>query len=219
MMKTALAAAAFAALALPVHAATLASWVSVNGVSLAPTTLAPGVSGGTIVRGTGLEQTTGDTFNSQDWTVGGDALVAAQDGDVLLLQEITFARPVDLSSIHLAFDRSPTGPKAISILVAVNRAFLRDFFVDTAVAEDSTSIASLDLSAFDDVTTFALGIYGFDALSDDGTLDLENRLPGGHAVVLTGELPAAAVVPLPAAGLFLLGGLGGLAILKRRRAA
>lgn len=218
-MKTALAAAAFVALAAPSHAATLASWVSTNGETLAPTTLAPGVSGGTIVRGFGLNQNTGGTFNSNGWTIGGSAFVAFTNGDFLASDTITFDDAVDLTSLDLAYDRSNSGPNAISIDIAVNGAVFFDFFVDTAVAENSTSTASLDLSAFGAVTSFGFVILGYNATLEAGTFDLENRLTGGQAVVLSGELSPSAVIPLPAAGLLLLGGLGGLALVKRRRGA
>lgn len=83
------------------------------------------------------------------------------------------------------------------------------------VAENSTAIATIDLSGFDNITNGFFRLTGWNATSSQGTFDIENRSAlGGKGIVVTGEISP---VPLPAGLPLLAGGLILLGVMRRRR--
>ena len=202
------------ALATTANAATVVEFTSVNGIEVAADAEGTGVTGFSLGRSTGLDFNMGGTFNSNDWFVGGDKLqaLAAKDS---LFWGFNSTIGYDLDTLSFGYDRSGTGPKSIAVDFFINNVFQGEIFADLDVAENSTALATIDMSGFDNVTNGFFRLTGWNATSDRGTFDIENRAAlGGKGIIVTGEI---APVPLPAGLPLLLGGLVLLAGLRRLR--
>ena len=224
MFRTSLAAAslitvmAAPAIASSISFDTLATYVSVPGTTLPASATASGVTATDVVRGFGLTENTGSTFNSRGWTINGDADNAILNGDFLTFG-FAFDMGLDLTSLDLGYDRSGTGPMSIAIDLFVIDTFgfgsnLLDFFVDDDVAVNGET-ANLDLTALDNVSSLIVTLSGYNASMNVGTFDFENRIDG-HAIELRGVASPVAAVPLPAGLPLLVGALGLLGWTRRR---
>lgn len=200
------------ALPAPALSATILTYVSAAGPSIAPTSVASGVSATNLLRGPGLLEATGSTFNSRNWTLGGTAATARTNGDYLGFS-LTSTIAYDLTSLVMRHDRSGTGPLSIAVDLIVNSIACNGFFNDASVSPTGET-ATIDLSGFLGVTSFSFRLLGFGATNLAGTFDFENPV-GGAAVTLAGNVTPPAPVPLPPA--FALLALG-LLMLARRKA-
>ena len=103
--------------------------------------------------------------------------------------------------------------------IATNTVYFQgEIFRDENVNPNSSvtfGTANIDLTAFDNVENAFFRLSGWNATSDAGTFDIENRASlGGKGIVVTGALSP---VPLPAGLPMLAAGLGLMAVLRRRR--
>lgn len=217
-----IAAALTASIAAPAKATTvgieaLATYVSTNGTSLPATTVASGVTASDVQRGPGLLENFGSTFNSRNWTLGGNADVGNANGDVLTFGFV-FTENFSLTSLDLGYDRSPFGPMGVTIDISYVDEFgftttIDDYFTDTDVdVNGETNV--IDLTGFNNLQSLDFLLIGYNATGLAGTFDLENRI-GNSAIVLNGS-PAVAPVPLPAGLPLLVGALGLLGWTRRR---
>jgi hypothetical protein len=199
------------------NAIPIVEFTSVNGTNVAADVEGPGVTGFNLGRSAGLIQNSGGTFNSRGWLLSGDkpAAVAANDA---IFWGFDSLLGYDLTSLSFGYDRSGTGPSSIAVDFFINNILQGEIFSDTSVAANSTAIATIDLSSFDNVTNGFFRLTGWNATSTAGTFDIENRTAlSGKGIIINGEL-AAAPVPEPAT-LALFGlGLAGLGFVRRKRA-
>ncbi len=201
-------------MAVSANAATVVEFTSVNGIKVAADAEGTGVTGFSLGRSTGLDPNVGGTFNSNDWFVGGNKLdaLAAKDS---LFWGFNSTIGYDLTSLSFGYDRSPTGPAAIAVDFFINSVFQAEIFADIAVAVNSTATATIDLSAYKNVTNGFFRLTGWNATGSSGTFDIENRSSlGGKGIVVTGEVSP---IPLPAGLPLLLAGLGLMFGLRKRR--
>lgn len=223
MVRKFLTAAAFAAvsvtpaMATTVSSGALATYVSTNGSTLPATTVAAGVTASDVERGAGLLQNFGSTFNSRNWTLGGNADVGNANGDILTFG-FTFTENFSLTSLDLGYDRSPFGPMGVTIDITYVDEFgfettIDDYFTDTDV-DVNGEVNAIDLTGLNNLQSLNFLLIGYNATGLAGTFDLENRI-GNSAIVLNGA-PAIAPVPLPAGLPLLVGALGLLGWARRR---
>ena len=216
MMKSAILAAAFAVASTAAQAITLVSFEGVNGATVNGTDEAPGVTQFNLGRSIGLTQNAGLTFNSRDWEEGVDKLTALANNNAIFWGLVIDASsPYDLTTLEIDYDRSNTGPTSMAIDLFIDNVFQAEVFSNNAVANSASQTATVDLSAFSNVTGavfFRLSAWG--ASSALGTFDIENDLAGGRGIIISGEVAA---VPLPAGLPLLAGSLALLAGLRRRQ--
>lgn len=214
LLKQIATALALALAAVPASAATIVAWESTNTDGrLAATDEGDFVTQFSLGRSKGLLPNNGGTYNSRDWQVGGSKLTALRDNDALFWG-FNSSQGYDLTSLSIGYDRSGEGPLNIAIDLFINNVFQGQIFSDTAVADNSSAAATIDLTAFDNIQNGFFRLVGWGAESTRGTFDIENRSTfGGRGIVLSGELTP---VPLPAGLPLLLAGLGAFAVVRRR---
>lgn len=153
-----------------------------------------------LSRGAGLIPNQGVTFNSSDWSTS--ASLNSSSTDYVQWGWVAGTGFYNLSDMTIQYDRSPAGPSQLGILVSINGAALQTVYTDTNVnIGDETAIISL--TQFDNVASAQFRLFGFDASSTGGTLDIErfNADPNpARAIVVRG----VAGVPEPNAGVVLL---------------
>lgn len=98
----------------------------------------------------------------------------------------------------------PANGDAFGLFAAGNIVALGDGYVSDTVISGSTTYETTDLATLG--ATVGTYTYSFGANGDENTANL-----------FVGTLPPAAAVPLPAAGWLLLGGLGAMGAITRRR--
>lgn len=215
LKSTSLAIMAFSAIAaVSSQGATLATWDFTGQLgdqtSQAVTSTLINITAGDLTRGSGLStSTTPNSMNSSGWTT---SLFDANDYYQI---SITVAPgfQMDLASVDFAERRSGTGIRNFQI-----RSSLDSFgaIIGSAVGvPDDTDVRDQSLplgSAFDTVTgTVTFRVFGTDAEGAAGTWRLQNNGTTG-GLTIQGTVTA---IPEPTAAL--LGGLGMLALLRRRR--
>lgn len=199
------------------NAIPIVEFTSVNGTNIAADVVGPGVTGFNLARSAGLTQNNGLSFNSKGWSQGLDKASAVAGNDAIFWG-FNSTLGYDLTSISFGYDRSNTGPSAIALDFFINNVFQAEIFSDASVATNSTASATIDLSAYDNVTNGFFRLVGWNATGGGGTFDIENRaLLGGKGILISGDLTAAPV-PVPAT-LALFGlGLVGLGWSRRKKA-
>lgn len=195
----------------PIHAATLATWDGINGASVAGTSVdASIVSVTDLTRGSGLSTGTGGNFNSSSWDTGSDFATALAAGEF-----ISWGMTIDVGleitglTITAEVDRSGTGPTSFAFAIDTGSGFTQIGSTlstpDPGALVTSASVAG----PLTGTVNFALVAWG--ASSGAGTLDIEDDLIDANAtgILVSGTVPEPSIA--------LLGGLGILALLRRRR--
>ncbi|MFT5300263.1 MAG: hypothetical protein ACI87E_002912 [Mariniblastus sp.] len=166
-------------------------------------------------RGPGLVANQGITLNSSGWSTSSSLNLGSDD--YLTWGWTTGAGTYDLENMTLQYDRSGSGPTRLAIAVSINGGGLQTVFSDSSVfIGDETH--TIDLTSFDDVMSAEFRLFGYNASSAGGTLDIErfNADPDpSRAIVVRGF---ATAVPEPTTSL-LLTGIGLTTIIRRRRRA
>jgi len=192
----------------PAGAATIVGYDSAN----SPTTAvaaewASGVTPRLLSRGSGLVAGSGATFNSSGWT--GEATDYLEWG-------WSASPALDLQDLSLRYDRSTSGPAAVTLWLAVNGGPFQSLYEDPDVDVNGEDLVGFSLASFTNVTSATFRLTGANASAASGTLDIEP---------LTGVTPArgivvrgAAAVPEPVAlGWSASAGLFAFAAIGRRR--
>ncbi|NJL82199.1 MAG: hypothetical protein HC890_03120 [Chloroflexaceae bacterium] len=171
------------------------SYVSVNGASAPSNSPATGITGLDLTRGAGVNLNTGGTFNSNNWTIGGDLAAAITNND-FIQWGFTSTLAYDLSDLDIRYDRSGTGPNSIAIQGAINGGDFTTFFIDNSISEAGEDNLDIDLSSFDGVTSATFRLFGFNATSTAGTFDIEDItvIAGTDGIIINGT-PSSTVNP------------------------
>ena len=126
-----------------------------------------GVTSLSLTRGAGLELASGSTFNSRGWSE--DSLAAAIVAEDYLQWGWSDSAPLALDQLTLQYDRSSSGPAQIAIRLAINDSDdFQTLFTDSDVADDSSEWHTIDLAAWDLVTSARFRLYGWNATPHHG---------------------------------------------------
>ncbi len=199
------------------QAATIAGWEQDNGASLTALTQGTGVTSAELVRGAGVRAiTSSSSFNSSRWQRNGTKNGAINQNDYI---EWSFTSSVgyDLTALAFGYDRNNNGPTSIAVDLFIDGVLVGEIFRDTNVAADNSETASIDLSAYDNVTNAAFRLYGWNAATNGGRFAPRIRGPlDRNAILLSGDLSP---IPLPASLPLLVVGLAAIVLVRRRRRA
>ena len=139
-----------------------------------------------LSRGSGLTANQGIAFNSRNWSLANS--VDLQSDKYIEWGWSASTVALDLSSITLQYDVSPSGPSQLVIALSVNGGTFQTIFADTFV-DPSDETHTIDLSSFAQVSSGTFRLFGFDASSSGGTLDIEEITPGGRrGILVRGEV-------------------------------
>ncbi len=147
-----------------------------------------------LSRGPGLVPNQGITFNSRDWSTA--ATLNTTIGDFVQWGWSASTTGYNLENFTLQYDRSASGPAQLAIQLSANGGAFQTVFSDASVnIGDETHTVSL--TSFDNITSATFRLFGFDASSTGGTLDIErfNADPNpSRAIVVRGF---AVAIPEP----------------------
>ncbi len=211
-------AVAFALLAAPASAVTLASWGSEGSTtSQAANFEGAGITADNLVAGAGLDVRADSTFNFDDWDVGSTSAADALVAEDFWTWGFTSTTAYDLTDFSIRLDRSPSGPDDFLIELAVNgsSSFASVLSFDFEDSGNGVNFLNVDLSSFDAISDADFRLTAFNSESSAGTFDLELLPNSTNGIIITGEVSA---IPLPAPALMLLASLLGLGALRFRRA-
>jgi hypothetical protein len=165
-----------------------------------------------LSRGPGLVPNQGIAFNSRDWSTA--TTLNTSIGDYVQWGWSASTVGWNLENFTIQYDRSTSGPTQLAILLSANGGAYQSVFSDSSVnIGDETHTVSL--TAFDNITSASFRLFGFDASSTGGTLDIErfNADPAPpRAIVVRGF---AVPIPEPAAMGALLLVVGSLVAMAR----
>lgn len=215
-MKKVLTVAALAGVASVSSAAVISDWAAApNGASIPGSNVAANVTAVDLTRGAGLVLASGSTFNSSSWHEGTN-LATAQSNNNYLSFGVTVdsGYQLNLTDMEIRYDRSPTGPNMLEILMsddgfATSTSVWTDAAVNDLGEDNFFALVATGLTG-----TIEFRIYAWGASSANGTFDIEtiNFAGGGtYGIRLNGEV-------VPGASSLALLGLGGLVAGRRRRA-
>ncbi|MEM7317323.1 MAG: hypothetical protein AAF497_29710 [Planctomycetota bacterium] len=161
-----------------------------------------------LSRGAGVTPNQGIAFNSSNWSLANT--VDLQSDKYIEWGWSASTQAVDLTSMTLQYDVSGSGPSQLAIALSTNDGAFSTIFSDSSV-DPSDETHTIDLSSFDLVSSATFRLFGFDANSTGGTLDIEEITPGGRRGIL---IRGSVAVPEP--GVFGLVCCG-FAMIPRRR--
>ncbi len=235
MSRTVLAAVAVLALAgSTAHGGVIVGYRSINATTRAAALTATGVEGVDLARGDGIAAARGSTFNSNQWLqpggLGGSKSTAVLTDHFLTWGFTSDVTTFDLTTLDIAYDRSTSGPTSIAIDIAVNGSGLfSEVHSNNNVSASENDLFAIDLSTFTNVTSAMFRLSGWNAGSNTGTFDPENRVGVvgetiDFAIVVNGEPASVSAVPEPGSLILMLttaiGGLfGGVRSRLRQLAA
>jgi hypothetical protein len=148
-----------------------------------------------LSRGAGVTANTGITFNSSNWSLANT--VDFNSNQYIQWGWSAGSQSLDLTTMTLQYDVSPSGPSQLTIALSVNSGGFQPIFTDTSI-NPSDETATIDLSAFNDVDSAIFRLFGYSASSSGGTLDIEEIFEGGaRGILIRGDLAA---VPEPSIG-------------------
>jgi hypothetical protein len=153
-----------------------------------------------LSRGAGLIPNQGVTFNSRDWST--NTILNSSSTDYVQWGWAAGSGLYNLVDMTIQYDRSATGPSQLAILASINGGALQTVYTDSNVNIGDES-AIIPLAQFQNVASAQFRLFGFDASSTGGTLDIErfNANPSpSRAIVVRG----VTAVPEPTAVLALL---------------
>jgi hypothetical protein len=169
------------------------------------------VSSSLLARGSGLSPNPGKTFNSNNWSTS--STLDLNSTDFVSWGWNSGGGRYDLENMTIQYDRSGAGPTQLAITLAIDGGNEQVVFTDSDIfVGDETH--TIGLTAFDNVLSAQFRLYGFDASSTGGTLDIErfNADPDpSRAIVVRGF----SAVPEPTGIVGLIG--IGLVVLGQRR--
>ena len=149
--------------------------------------VAPNATAMSLCRGPGITwNTAGNSYNSRDWTVGGDDAAAVANNDYL-----SFGVTIDpgfkatFTDIVIRAQRSNTGPQSIAI-----RSSLDNFATTIATATGvptSASNVTLDFQDFEACGAVEFRLYGWGGTNIAGTLRAQGPT---DAIVINGAVSA-----------------------------
>ena len=127
-----------------------------------------------------------------------------------------------VEATHAGFRSAASAPQPSMVSFTLNGSNVNSTVTGMAGADDGNaefSFASASLSGSVSTTGENATDSTAVALSDPFSLTGKYVIQAGGAVTFDSTIIAMAAIPLPAAGLLLLGGLGGLVMVRRRRKA
>ena len=145
-----------------------------------------------LSRGAGVTPNQGIAFNSSNWSLANS--VDLQSDKYIEWGWSASTQAVDLTSMTLQYDISGSGPSQLAIALSTNGGAFSTIFSDSSV-DPSDETHTIDLSSFDLVSNATFRLFGFDANSTGGTLDIEEITPGGRRGIL---IRGNVAVPEPA---------------------
>ncbi|MEC8554551.1 MAG: hypothetical protein VXZ82_06025 [Planctomycetota bacterium] len=134
-----------------------------------------------LSRGAGVTPNQGIAFNSSNWSLSNS--VDLQSDKYIEWGWSASTQAVDLTSMTLQYDVSGSGPSQLAIALSTNGGAFSTIFSDSFV-DPSDETHTIDLSSFTLVSNATFRLFGFDANSSGGTLDIEEITPGGRRGVL-----------------------------------
>ncbi len=147
-----------------------------------------------LSRGAGVNPNQGITFNSNNWSTA--STVDLSSDKYIQWGWSGSTQSLDLSSMTLQYDRSNSGPTRLAIAVSINGGLFSSIFTDNSVfvGDDTNAIS---LASFRSVNSATFRLFGFNASSTSGTLDIERFTTDpdpSRGIVVRGDITA---VPEP----------------------
>ncbi len=123
-----------------------------------------------LSRGAGLVPNQGITFNSRDWSLASTLNTSLTD--YVQWGWSASTANFNLENMTIQYDRSGSGPTRLSIQLSVNGGAYQSIFDDPDVnLGDETH--TINLTSFDDINSASFRLFGYNASSLGGTLDIE----------------------------------------------
>ena len=215
------------ATSVPCHAAVIVAYDTTNpnfattnapAPNLPAADEAPGVTALDLARGPGVTPASGIAFNSSGWSTSSNVNIGSGD---YISWGWSSSPAYDLEALFIEYDVSDSGPRQLVITAQFNDDAPLTVFTDASISVGDEEL-ELDLTAFDAITSAEFRLFGFDAGSAGGTLDIEryDLDPNDFApfpdrgIILTGDLTA---VPEPTS-LLAMAVLGSAWTIRRRSA-
>ncbi|ULC59892.1 T9SS sorting signal type C domain-containing protein [Flaviramulus sp. BrNp1-15] len=140
-----------------------------------------------ICRGPGIGLNAGGTYNSNNWTTS-----TTLDSNDYLEWTLTpnSGYQIDLSTMDITYDRSPTGPQMVDIRVDTGSGFT-SIFTDASVSDPAEDNNGIDLSSITGITgTITFRLYAFSAGAAGGTFDIEENTATNKGIIINGVVSA-----------------------------